>query len=710
MKSETENKKKRLLIFYTFLIILLSLTIYSDSLEVPFHYDDQMAIVTNYSIRHLDNIPKILLSNPTRAVSNLSFSLNYYFCKLEPFGYHLVNLFFHILNGILVYLILNLIFTSIPLIPFVSALIFVSHPINVESVTYISSRAGLMSTTFFLLSFYLFMEFRNSDFSFNKKILFYFLMIFSYILSVGSKEIGITLPVVLILYEFCFFNKNEQALSWFSAFKNKIFYLPFFAIILMAFIVRYYTIGSFFHPTFTRNPYVNFLTQINVTISYIKLLFLPVNLNVDRHFPLTTSFNFTTLCFSGIILFIFCLAFICFKNRSEISFSILWFFITISPTSVIPLEDVMSERWLYLPSIGFSIFLSMSLYRIFCRGRPLCRPSFWADRNVRPYFYAFSRSNPPSPPFITLPDGRQEVGLGGFLRKIPFITIVSALIILFFSIDTYQRNLVWSDWISLWEDTVKKSPLNARAFLNLGVGYEKKEMFNEAIAAYRRAIEIEPYHVKAHANLGTVFSRFNNFRDGIRELEIAIKINPELDAAYFNLGTTYKKMGLLDEAVIEYEKALSLKPDDELIRRVLIKVIKQREVMNEEMKDPVKAKEIKKKLSDSYYNLGAIQLMDNVYNKAEDFFKKALGYNNSNIMAKLNLGNVYYLKGEFDEAIKEFKEVVKTDPKFYKAYWNLGLVYKAKGDKVNALEVFKKYSKVEPENSVLKKEIEDLSR
>src|SRR3990172_2877265 len=117
MKSETENKKKRLLIFYTFLIILLSLTIYSDSLEVPFHYDDQMAIVTNYSIRHLDNIPKILLSNPTRAVSNLSFFLNYFFCELNPFGYHAVNIFFHILNGILVYFVLSLIFSSASLIP-----------------------------------------------------------------------------------------------------------------------------------------------------------------------------------------------------------------------------------------------------------------------------------------------------------------------------------------------------------------------------------------------------------------------------------------------------------------------------------------------------------------------------------------------------------------------------------------------------------------
>jgi len=328
-----------------------------------------------------------------------------------------------------------------------------------------------------------------------------------------------------------------------------------------------------------------------------------------------------------------------------------------------------------------------------------------------------NRPNPPLPPFNkgggwgdlltgSLPAGRQvKTRFYSF-----WAAFCSALIILFFSIATYQRNLVWSDWLSLWEDTVKKSPLNARAFLNLGVGYEQKKMFNEAIAAYRRSIEINPFQIKAHANLGTVFSKLDNFQDGLRELEIAIRINPKLDAAYFNLGTTYKKMGLLDEAVIEYEKALSLKPDDELIRGVMIKVIKQREVMNGEMKDPVKAEEIKKKLSDSYYNLGAIHLMDDVYNKAEDSFKKALNYNSNNIMAKLNLGNVYYLKGEFDEAIKEFKEVVKTDPKFYKAYWNLGLAYKAKGDKVNALEVFKKYSKVEPENSVLKKEIEDLSR
>src|SRR4030067_121566 len=179
-----ENKRNLFSIFSVILIAALAIACYSNSIKGPFHYDDRKLILTNFQLRDLHNLYEIVFSNPTRGISNLSFALNYWLDEFNPVGYHLVNLFFHALNGILVYLIFKTIFPHASLIPLFSSLIFVSHPVNVESVTYISSRAGVMSTTFFMLSFYLFIKFRYSVLNFKKKYLFYFLMLFSYILSV----------------------------------------------------------------------------------------------------------------------------------------------------------------------------------------------------------------------------------------------------------------------------------------------------------------------------------------------------------------------------------------------------------------------------------------------------------------------------------------------------------------------------------------------
>ena len=143
------------------LLIVITFFIYSHTLYYPFHYDDDQVIVKNNSIRELSNFNKIFSDNPSRILLTFSFALNYYFGKLNLFGYHLVNISLHIINAITIYFILynilmnfnvyaSSIVYSLSLLP---ALVFSFHPVTVESVTYISSRSGVLCTAFYLFYF-----------------------------------------------------------------------------------------------------------------------------------------------------------------------------------------------------------------------------------------------------------------------------------------------------------------------------------------------------------------------------------------------------------------------------------------------------------------------------------------------------------------------------------------------------------------------------
>ena len=738
-----ENKGNLFSIFSVILIAALSIACYSNSIKGPFHYDDRKLILTNFQLRDVHNLYDIVFSNPTRGISNLSFALNYWLDEFNPAGYHLVNLSFHASNGILVYLIFKTIFPHASLIPLFSSLVFVSHPVNVESVTYISSRAGVMSTVFFMLSFYFFIKFRNSAFNFKKKYLFYSLMLFSYILSVGSKEIGITLPVVLILYEFCFpyfpdkvglaekvlmesklnvidsrrnrpnpplppFIKGGRwgdllmglktrfyifskalTLSWSQTVKNKICYLPFLVIILTAFIVRYYTVGTFLNPTFKRDIYINYLTQINATISYIKLLFLPTNLNIDHDFPLTTGLDFNTLFSSGIILFIFYLAFICFKKHREISFSILWFFITLSPTSVIPLEDVISERWLYLPSIGFSVFLSMSLYRIFCRGRPLCRPSY-LPLVEKPVIKCRNR---PSGLLITGLKTRFYSYVASFCT---ISIITSTLILIFFSIATYQRNLIWNNGLSLWQDAVKKSPKKARPYNNLGVEYMIIGKDKEAFVQFERALKINPYFFDANSNIGTVYERMGKQEEAYNYLKRSLMLNPQNHIAHNNLGNLYKAQGKIDLAITEYKRAIELNPDYGDPHYNLGIVYHDLNRYEESEMELMKAISLDHNLPNPHIELGLLFLDTGRSALGLEEFRKALELDPNNLHAHNNLGILFGMEARYEDSEKEFEKVLKIDPSYINATINLGIIYFKTGRPDKALVTLKYALNVSP--------------
>jgi hypothetical protein len=328
--------------FSVLLIIILSAVIYANTFDVPFYFDDNHAIENNHAISQFD-IKRIFFSSP-RPVLDVTFAVNYYFGKLNVFGYHLVNLLLHMINGVMLYFIvlrtINLMsgdHTRGIKVPLYTSLIFVAHPVQTQAVTYIVSRSSVLATFFYLLSLLLFIyAFRQGEKHEGKRTetsgnmpstLYYRLFItgafVSCCLAMGTKPIAATLPLILILFDFYFISNGK----WRVLKSHYRIHLLMFVTISIAAYLNVYGLKEFVSfdyiqsgpvsvaaapgalkqlgPVPVREPAITsfqyFLTQLHVIPYYIKLLFLPFNLNLDYDWPITRNIDLLTIMYFVLI-------------------------------------------------------------------------------------------------------------------------------------------------------------------------------------------------------------------------------------------------------------------------------------------------------------------------------------------------------------------------------------------------------------------------
>jgi hypothetical protein len=365
------------------LIAGVALLAYSNTFHVPFHFDDQINITNNPNVQirqfswyRLEQLVKNTYKESIRIFSYFTLALNYYFGGFNVFGYHLVNLIVHIASGIFLYWFLILTFN----LPFLeerygpisykvalfTSLIFIVHPIQTQSVTYVVQRMASMAGMFYLLSMVLYIKGRLSI---GRSRLFYFGgMVLSYLLGVFSKENVAILPVFIALYEFYFFQNLDLSPKG----RKILFSLAGALLILGAFgfIIwgqRYINviIEGYQYRTFTMSERV--LTQFRVVLYYLTLLIYPhpSRLNLDYDFPISkTIFDpFTTLLSILIVAGLVGYSIWTAKKRPVISFCILWYFGNlVIESSVFPLEMVFEHR-LYLPAVGPFILFGLLTVR-----------------------------------------------------------------------------------------------------------------------------------------------------------------------------------------------------------------------------------------------------------------------------------------------------------------------------------------------------------
>jgi tetratricopeptide (TPR) repeat protein len=659
------------------IIPVVAILIYSNTFHSSFHFDDLIMIVKNRIVQNLWNLWP---PSGTRYIGLLSFALNYQLGGLNVLGYHMVNLAIHIANGLMVLWLVLLTFKTpimkgrgqtlqqMNFIALFSALIFISHPIQTQAVTYIVQRFTSLATLFYLLALVMYVKARllvESPMVQGPKVEkmqrplasrflpYYLLSIISTLLAMKTKEISFTLPFVMILYEFSFFNTTPSSPT-FTKMKRLSFLIPF----LMALLIIPLSliniekplgdiIGELRETTQETHeiPRISYLlTQSRVIMTYLRLLVLPLNQNLDYDYPIYHSITLMVLLSSLFIVLLLSLAaYLFYKSRSGdrrlrlIAFGIFWFFITLSvESSIIPIKDIIVEHRLYLPSVGMVIALSSILWVASTRIRARYSPLFY--------------------------------------NSLVFIAVVIPL-----GVGTYYRNFTWADEVTLWEDVVKKSPNKARAHLNLGLIYYGLGQLDQAIQRYTTAVTLQPDYAWAHNNLGTTYATQGRLDEAMKELNIALSLEPNLAEAHNNLGNIYYRQQRLDEAMKEVSLALNLKPDFPEAHNNLGNIYLQQKRLDLAAQEYIAALSLNPGYAEAHNNLGTVYANQGRLDEAMKEVTLALNLKANFPEAHNNLGNIFYRQRRLDEAVREYMAAVRLSPDSVIAHYNLANAFKLKG-------------------------------
>jgi len=671
----------KLKIFLLIIICLLGGGIYSNALQSPFQFDDIGFIVNNPNIKDLVNFEAIwnTLRQKTRAVGFYTFALNYHFHGLDVFGYHLVNVMIHLINTILVWWFVQLIFTTTRMkgeniaryqnpISLLTALLFLAHPIQTQAVTYITQRFACLATCFYLLSVCFYMKGRLTTAHLGKSIFYFLLSAVSCLLGMFTKEIVFTLPFIIILSEFTFLRQEKQRFRMIFLFPILLFCLIvpiMFSFNVEKILFTSIPSGSHDGDMITSGSYL--LTQFRVIVTYLKLLVFPQSLNFDYDFILSKNiFDIATLLSIATLALVMFLACKLLRKHVLIAFGIFWFFITlIVESSFIPIRHVIFEHRVYLPSVGFCLAAITGLFVIF--------------------------------------------------NDVKRFAVVSTVLILLFSFLTFQRNEVWKDEIVFWTDVIEKSPNKSRGYNNLGFAYLEQGNFKKAVELLTKAIEMNPGKAQSYTNRGHAYSQLGDLELALEDLNRALKMNPndpfsylhrgevflkmqQVDLAmkdysrfneigtnyadgYNRIGLAYFSLGKLKKALSAFEHALSLMPDSVAAHNNLGLVYGRLGLSQKSIESYKRAIFLDSRYAKAYINLGKAYYTAGKNEQATEVLSKAIEFDPENPIAQHNLGVLFYKKGEFTRSIQLFKRAIELNPTYEKAYYFLALAYNDLGMK-----------------------------
>jgi tetratricopeptide (TPR) repeat protein len=516
------------------LILIVSFGVYLNALFNGFVYDDKYLLLQNPWIKDVRHIPKMFFSemwafkrvevvNYYRPMFHIFYMLDYHIFGLRSWGFHLTKILFHMGSSLLVFLMASTIMsrhgetntkTYNEYIPFAAALLFATHPIHTEAVLGITE---VSLAFFYFLSFYLYVRANVTGRGVPVSSLVFFF------LAALSKETALTLPILLFAYDYSFKRVlilHPKPGTFYLLLKR---YLPYLVVAGIYFILRTYAIGGFspekVHAELSGYEY--FINVFPLFAQYLGKLILPVNLNAAYVFhPIHSLLEWKGIMGVTVTLcFIFTLYLARDRNR-VVFFSLLLIVIPLLPAFYIPAlgEHTFAERYLYIPSAGFVIIISSGL-----RG-------------------------------IASLDALRD-------RAVPIMLSVVLIITALYSAGTIKRNPVWKDSLTLWSDTVKKSPDSRAVHTNLGAAFYYQGRIDDAIEEYKEALRLKPDYADAHNNLGTAYHSQNRIDEAIEEYKEALRLKPDYLDAHYNLGIAYAMQGRMDEAIEEYKSAIRLKPD-----------------------------------------------------------------------------------------------------------------------------------------------------
>lgn len=626
-KELLQNRRAQLII-----VVLVTLFAYINILQNGFAWDDRDFMLEWPQIKSEEGLPSYL-SLPSllagdlplghrgvyRPIRSIYYLISYSIWGGNPLGYHLQAIIVHLLIVIVIYLITEII-TKKRVIAFMVALLFATHPVHTEAVTYTAASMDTLGILFFFLSFYFYLKAGTGRFKSNilnlASIIYAFLAFFTY-------EMTLVLPLLIILYDFCEFKFSfRKLLGKINVYKN------FFSLIVVYILIRFLLlkIGN-------RADYLGVIWNIaanqarvgvpEIIKNYASWLVWPMNLTISHEVPTQLLLNFlhllnrvdssgklvdlsTSVVFVFPILFVLIsviLIFFLFKTRPWVFFGLAWVLISLLPVlNILPQGEVLAERYLYIPSFGFAFILGSLFYY----GLLVLKK----NKSYRPLYL--------------------------------IVLAIFPMVVAFYSYQTILRNQDWKNEETIWQAAIKANPKNPLPYGALGAVYVMEGQYDKGIDFMNKNANLSESNPVIYSRIGIAYEQKGEIEKAIAQHQEALKLDPQYYYAYVYLGNIYLKQNNYNLAEKEYLKALEIKKDDPIILS---------------------------NLGDTYYN-------QKEYDMALDFYKQALVLNSKSDTLFARLGSTYMKLLKYDLAIESYTKSLEFNPKQPQVYIEMANYYK----------------------------------
>ena len=552
------------------------------------NWDDNGYVTRNMTIQRVtwENIKTAFSSfylGNYAPVQIISYMFDYMIWGMRPAGFIFTNILIHIANGLLFYYLLTRLSWQ-RLTACAAALIFLIHPVQVESVVWISQRKNVLSLLFFLLSFLWYISYRDE--SGKRRGLWYVSSLIAFILALLAKSVSIILPLVFAAYDFCMAPQRDR-----KNLKNPLIdKIPFIAVACVFVLLTIYsqskTMGGGRTSYLSRTPFDTLFTMLPVFIQYLKLVFWPANLSAVYAPAIKTGIDIEVALAALLLSLIMALGIFLYHHRRDLLFWLVLFFICLLPVSqIVPIVTLMNDRYLYFPMLGAAAFIvsiaflainkapkdnllvkaAVGMTFLLLLGHDLMvtheRIPAWKDENA--LWEDAVRKVPDSPKARfsyahilehqgKLDEAEKQYEIGLSLSPEPFERYSLARL--------HEKNGRPDKAREEYQRFLSQSPAFLDARNSLALIYFNEGKLDQAIEQYKIALRYDPAWARGYNNLAVIYSRSGNKDEAIKNIQKAVSLNPGNAEFHYNLGNVLFEKGLKEKARGEFEAATHLDP------------------------------------------------------------------------------------------------------------------------------------------------------
>jgi len=583
-------------------IFLMTLVVYIPAMRAGFIWDDDAFITQNPLIKANDGLYRFWFSTEPPdyfPLTSSSIWLEWRLWGMNATGYHVVNILLHAISSMLIWLVLKIL--KIPG-AWLAAVVFAVHPVNVESVAWITERKNTLPMVFYLLSILLYLRFETDG---NRTL--YGLSLGSFLLALLSKTSVVMLPFVLL------------GCAWWQrgriGRKDLLGSIPFFAL-------------------------SGILALVTIWFQYHRAIGKDI-VRTDGFFSRLAGAGWAVWFYLYKAIVPYKLSFV--YPRWEIDAS--------SMVSFLPgllLTGLLILFWWYRKSWGRHFLFGLGYYVV---------TLFPVLGFFNIYFMKYSLVADHWQYTSIIGIIALLVGVGSYLFKgwkkgfRQLAIIMATVLVGILAMLTWRQEHIYKGMEALWRDTISKNPNSWMVNYSLGTVLTKQDKIDEGIEYFKKALVIKPDYLEAHTNLGNAYFKKGRLDEAIYEYKKALAINPNFAKAHTYLGTVYFKKGRLDEAISEHKQALTIDPNSAEAHTNLGVAYFSQGRLDEAIYEYKKALAINPNCAETHSNLGSAYGSQGRLDEAISECKKALAINPNYAEAHYNLEVAYYKKGNYKLAI-----------------------------------------------------------